>query len=105
MRKHFRVNNSNILKGHPTYVFKKKRDYYYFVGLTRSPITDKIPNAPLIKNPNPHSKQIPQFIRPFSDKEKIVKFNKKKLKGWKLAKEDIKVMRTSIKNKKNERPD
>ena len=97
-RNHFRTNNSKKVRGHPTYIYKKVGDRYYFIGITHAEITNKIRNIRLIKNPNPFDSRI-SYVRPFSSEEKVYKFGKKKT-GWKLSKEDRKTINEIKKNHK-----
>lgn len=90
-RNEFRANNSKDAKGHPAYIFQKVGDEYRFIGITHSPITDRVRNIKLDKNPNPKD-QRDSYARPKAKTEKIKRFGKKK-KGWKLSKADKRKMR------------
>ncbi len=87
-RSEFRTNNSNKGRGHPSYIYKKIGDEYFFIGITHSPITANMKNIKLDKNPNPSDKE-DSYFRPFATKDKTYRFGKKK-KGWKLSKKDKK---------------
>ncbi len=96
-KKHFRRNNSKKVRGHPTYIYKKINDEYYFVGITHAPVTNRVKNIKLDYNPNPNDSKH-SYIRPFSSKEKIKKFSNKELSDWKINKKDRPKFNRSIKN-------
>lgn len=89
-RNEFRNNNSNKVRGHPTYIYKKVGNKYYFIGITHAKITHRVRNIKLEKNPNPQDTR-PSYARPFSAEKKTDNFGKKK-KGWKLSCTDRKTM-------------
>jgi len=95
-RNHFRANNSKKVRGHPTYIYKKVGDKYYFIGITHSEITHRTKNIKLNVNPNPNDVR-ESYMRPFSSEESIDLFGNKK-KGWKLSKLDRKTVRSIKKN-------
>ena len=97
-RNHFRSNNSKKVRGHPTYIYKKVGNKFYYIGLTHSEITQGSKNIKLEKNPNPFDDK-DSYIRPFSSEDEISKFGKKK-KGWKLSKLDKKKVKSVKKNHK-----
>lgn len=97
-RNHFRSNNSKKVRGHPTYIYKRVGDKYFFIGITHSEITDGVRNIKLDKNPNPLDTK-ESFVRPFSSEEEIDKFGSKK-KKWRLSKGDRKKLRKIKKNHK-----
>ena len=82
-RNEFRINNGRKGRGHPSYIYKKVGDEYYFIGITHSKITDRSKNIKLDKNPNPIDGR-DSYFRPFSTKDNVSKFGKKK-KEWKLS--------------------
>ena len=85
-RNEFRTNNSRKARGHPTYIYKKVGDDYYFIGITHSDVTQGAKNIKLDKNPNPNDKR-DSYFRHFASKDKTSKFGKKK-KGWRLSFKD-----------------
>ena len=85
-RNEFRINNSKKGRGHPSYIYKKVGDEYYFIGITHSDVTHGARNIKLDKNPNPTDNRT-SYFRHFATKDKISKFGKKK-KGWKLSLKD-----------------
>ena len=86
------------MKGHPAYIYEKIGDYYRFIGITHSPITDNIRNIKLDKNPNPNDPK-DSYARPTAGIGEIKRFGKKK-KGWRLSKEDKKTMKSIVKKSK-----
>ena len=90
-RSEFRMNGNKGAKGHPAYIYQKVGDSYKFIGITHSPITQRVRNIKLDKNPNPYDTQ-DSYARPKPGIGKISRFGKKK-KGWKLSKTDKKKMR------------
>ena len=91
-KKHFRINRSKQSHNHPAYVIRKKGDYYDYIGLTHSPLTDGRRNIKLRKNPNPKENRA-SYIRPFFRKDPIKKFSKRRVRGWKISKRDKKKIR------------
>ena len=97
-RNHFRTNNSKKVRGHPTYIYKKVGDRYYFIGITHSEITQRTKNIKLDVNPNPDDPR-DSYARPFSSEDNVDSFGSKK-KGWKLSKQDKKIINIIKKNHK-----
>lgn len=62
--------------GHPTFIFKKVRDEFYYVGLTHSEMTKGIKNIKLEVNPNPKDERA-SYIRNYSTHEKVKKIREK----------------------------
>ena len=98
-RKHFRVNRSKEASIHPAYVIRKKGDYYDYIGLTHSPVTDNKRNIKLRDNPNPKDNRA-SYIRPFFRSGLIKKFSRKRIRGWKFAKRDKKKIRLVSRTRK-----
>ncbi|MDR2828594.1 MAG: hypothetical protein LBV51_04155 [Acholeplasmatales bacterium] len=93
-KSHFRFNNK--IK-HPAYVYSEFKNEYKYIGLTHSPITTKIGNIKLFKNPNPADTR-DSYIRPFSTHDKKINFNSNLKKGYKLNKKDLEKIK-SVKKK------
>ena len=91
-KKHFRINRSKQSHNHPAYVIRKNGDFYDYIGLTHSPLTDGRRNVKLRKNPNPKEKRA-SYIRPFFRKDPIKKFSRKRIHGWRFTKRDKKKLR------------
>ena len=95
-RNEFRRNLSKSAQAHFNYVFGETETHYKSLGLTTNP-NDKFPLYELSKNPNPTPKNSkPSFLR-----LNVVSTNKKYLptaeKNWAFAKEDMSVVRHTIK--------
>lgn len=84
--------------GHPTYVFAKQGDEFWFVGITHSNITDNMSNIPLDVNPNPSDKR-PAFIRPRVGRDHYKSFGRNQ-KTWKFADSDKGKVKKVIKGHK-----
>lgn len=97
-RNEFRTNGNKESRGHPAYIYQKVGDSYKFIGITHSPITHKVRNIKLDKNPNPNDPE-DSYARPRPGVGKIKRFGKKK-KGWKLSKSDKEKMREIAKKAK-----
>lgn len=76
----------NKITGHPSYIYARVGNKYKYIGLTHSPITDRIKNIKLDKNPNPRDSRVAYF-RPKSESAKTNNF-KKKEEGWFFSRED-----------------
>ena len=98
-KKHFRINHSKESSGHPAYVIRKVGDFYDYIGLTHSSVTDKRKNIRLRKNPNPKDGRV-SYIRPFFRRDPIKRFSRRKIQGWKFMKRDKKRIRRISRIKK-----
>ena len=96
-RNEFRYNNSKSAQGHPHYVFGETPTHYKSLGLTTHP-KDDIPHYQLTKNPEPHNDD-PSHLQ-FKVHSAHKKYYGEPLKGWKFAKEDMPVVRHTIKKYK-----
>ena len=96
-RNEFRYNDSPRASGHPHYVFGETSTHYKSLGLTSTP-KDNIPHYKLKKNPNPNStdKSYLQFAVHSANK----KYYDEPLPDWKFGKEDLSVVRHTIKKYK-----
>lgn len=85
--------------GHPIYVYKRKNNENYYLGLTHSPNTDGMNNYKLYKNPNPEDPRESYILyKQDSTSEKI----NKKYPHWRFDQRDRKLIKTLInKNKKS----
>ena len=79
-RNEFRKNNSKDGRGHPSYIYARQGDDYFYLGLTHSPITKGVKNIELEKNPDPKDKR-QAYVRPKAEKKNKSSFGKK-LIGW-----------------------
>lgn len=96
-RNEFRYNDSPRAGGHPHYIFGETKTYYKSLGLTSHP-KDDIPHYKLTKNPEPYNNK-DSYLQ-FSIHSANKKYYDKPLRGWKFAKEDMPVIRHTIKNYK-----
>ena len=97
-RNEFRYNYSPHAEEHPHYVFGETTSgKYKSLGLTRHPI-EGIRHVPLSKNPNPKSKE-KSFMQLEVHTAKKDYYGEP-LKGWDFAKEDMPVVRHTIKQYK-----
>ena len=98
-RNEFRRNVSLSANAHYNYVFGETKTHYKSLGLTTNPRND-IPYYELSQNPNPK----PKNSKPSCLQLKVLSTNKKYLlkaeKGWKFAREDMPVVRHTIKKYK-----
>jgi len=85
-RNEFRKKNSKDGRGHPTYIYARRGDDFYYIGLTHAKITNGVKNIKLERNPNPKDKREAYFI-PRSQSNKKASFGKK-LKGWHFSDSD-----------------
>lgn len=93
----FRRNTSKSAVGHFDYVFGETPTHYKSLGLTHTP-DNKYPYYPLKENPNPtDSKQ--SFLR-LNVRSTNKKYLPKKEENWKFSKEDMPVVRHTIKKYK-----
>ena len=96
-RNEFRHNSSPTAKNHYNYVFGETDTHFKSLGLTTHPNND-IPHYRLIKNPNPNDSQS-SFLQ-----LKVLSTQKRylgqPLVGWSFAKEDMPVVRHTIKKYK-----
>lgn len=93
----FRYNNSPTASGHPHYVFGETKTHYKSLGLTTHP-KDDYPHYKLTKNPNPKSNDESHLQLAIHSANK--KYYDKPLKNWNFAKEDMPVVRHTIKKYK-----
>ena len=93
----FRINKSPAAHNHFNYVFGETKTHYKSLGLTTHP-RDDIPHYRLTKNPEPHNNSSSYL------QLKVLNTQKRYLpaikKGWKFAKEDMPVVRHTIKQYK-----
>ena len=96
-RNEFRYNDSPQASGHPHYVFGETKTRYKSLGLTTHPKSN-IPHYELKQNPNPYdtNKSYLQFEVHSASK----KYYREPLLGWKFGKEDMSVVRHTIKKYK-----
>ena len=73
---------------HPAYIYAKVGNDYKFIGLTHSPITNKVKNIKLERNPNPTDSRDAYFV-PKASKARVNRF-KKKENGWSFSQSDKK---------------
>ena len=85
-RNEFRKKNGKDGRGHPTYVYARQGDDYFYIGLTHAKITKGVKNIPLEKNPNPKDKRA-AFFRLQAEKNNRASFGKK-LHGWSFSDND-----------------
>ena len=96
-RNEFRRNISRSGVGHFDFVFGETKSQYKSIGLTHTP-DDKYKTYPLKQNPNPSdSKQ--SYLR-LSARSTNKKFFEEPKEDWKFAKEDMPVVRHTIKQYK-----
>lgn len=97
LRNEFRRNNSPAARSHYNYVFGETETHYKSLGLTTHP-RDDIPHYRLKKNPEPHNNS-PSYLQ-----LKVLNTQKRYLptveKDWKFSKEDMPVVRHTIKQYK-----
>ena len=79
LRNEFRKKNSKDGRGHPTYIYARQGDDYFYIGITHAEITKGVKNITLEKNPNPKDSRSAYF-RPRAEKNNRASFSKK-LKG------------------------
>ena len=84
--------------GHPTYVYARDGDDFYFIGLTHSEITGGVKNILLDVNPNPND-SAPSYIRPYPGSSHYKNFGARK-KSWSFAKRDKDKVNSVIKKGK-----
>lgn len=96
-RNEFRYNNSWQAQGHPHYVFGETKTHYKSLGLTTTP-KDDVPHYKLSKNPEPYNSD-PSYLQ-FNVHSANKKYYDDPLKGWNFAKEDMPVVRHTIKRYK-----
>ena len=98
-RNEFRRNVSKSAQAHYNYVFGETKTHYKSLGLTTSP-RDDIAHYPLTKNPNPNPKNKKTSYLQL----KVLNTNKKYLpkveENWAFAREDMPVVRHTIKKYK-----
>lgn len=80
----FRLNKTN---GHPAYIYAKVGGKYKYIGITHSPITNKVKNIKLDTNPNPKDNKT-AYVRPSAKQAKVKKFKNNTLKDWKMSNSD-----------------
>lgn len=96
-RNEFRRNGSPLAENHPHYVFGEVNGKYKSLGLTRNPV-DGIRHVKLSKNPNPNSNEQSYLqLRVHTAKKD---YYGKPLEDWNFAKEDMRVVRHTIKKYK-----
>jgi len=83
----FRYNNSKMIGGHPTFIFKKDETIFWCFVLTHSPRTRGKDNIVLTQSPNPEDPQ-KQYLRPVIIQSHRDNFGKI-LEDWEFHKEDI----------------
>lgn len=93
----FRRNNSPLARGHFNFVFGETKDHYKSLGLTSSP-RENIKHVKLHKNPNPKSDSTSYLQLKVLSTQK--RYFKEPEKGWAFAKEDMPVVRHTIKKYK-----
>ena len=94
----FRRNNSPLARGHFNFVFGETKDHYKSLGLTSSP-RENIKHVKLHKNPNPQSDSASYLqLKVLSTQKRY--FIKEPEEGWAFAKEDMPVVRHTIKKYK-----
>ena len=96
-RNEFRRNISPLAKAHYNYVFGETETHYKSLGLTTHPRED-IRHYPLHKNPN--QKDDRQSYLQLKVLNTNKKYLPKKEEGWSFAKEDMPVVRHTIKQYK-----
>lgn len=93
-RNEFRLNISPSARAHYNYVFGETDTHYKSLGLTTHPRED-IKHYPLSKNPNPKDdRQSYLQLKVLSTQKR---FFKPPERGWTFAKEDMPVVRHTIK--------
>ena len=90
-KRHFRGHKTNV-KGktviHPSYIVGEEEDSFYHVGLTHSPKKGKgHPNHRLLKNPRSGEAKI-SYVRKKVELDSKNNFSRKKLRNFKMSKED-----------------
>ena len=94
-RNEFRYNDSPRAGGHPHYVFGETKTHYKSLGLTTTPKKD-IPHYELSKNPEPKNNDTSYLQLAIHSANKKY-YSEKPLRGWTFAKEDMPVVRHTIK--------
>ncbi|MGN1227998.1 MAG: hypothetical protein ACI4TX_05095 [Christensenellales bacterium] len=92
----------NLLKEanyHPAYLMSIKGDKGKIVGLTHSPLTQGVKNIELRHNPNPEDVR-KAYARPYIKDIPISKLSTNKYIGWKMSKENKKIVNKIKKAKK-----
>lgn len=87
--------------GHPTYIYARDGDDFYFIGLTHSEITEGMKNILLDANPNPDD-SAPSYIRPYSGSSYYKNFGARK-KSWSFAHSDKDKVNSVIKKGKKKK--
>jgi hypothetical protein len=85
-RNEFRKKNGKDGRGHPTYIYARQGDDYFYIGITHAEISEGVKNIRLERNPNPRDKR-PSYFRPKPQKNKRASFGKK-LSGWSFSDAD-----------------
>ena len=96
-RNEFRYNNSPKAQGHPHYVFGETKTHYKSLGLTSTPKQD-VPYYPLTRNPEQNNLERSYLQLDIHSANK--KYYEKPLQGWSFAKDDMPVVRHTIKKYK-----
>lgn len=96
-RNEFRRNVSKSATGHFDYVFGETDTHYKSLGLTHTP-DDEYSYYELRENPNPTDKKR-SFLK-LKVRSTNKKFLPKKEEGWKFSKDDMPVVRHTIKDYK-----
>lgn len=87
-RNEFRKKNGKDGRGHPTYIYARQGDDYFYIGITHAEITKRVKNIRLDRNPDPKDKRTAYF-RPKAEKNNRSSFGKK-LVGWSFSDSDKK---------------
>ena len=97
-RNEFRYNDSPRAGGHPHYIFGETKTHYKSLGLTSTP-KDNMPHYRLSKNPEPNNNydSYLQFAIHSANKKY---YDDVPLKDWSFAKEDMPVVRHTVKKYK-----
>ncbi len=93
----FRRNISKSSAGHFDYVFGETSTHYKSLGLTHTPDKEN-PYYPLKENPNPDDKQ--QSYLKLKVRSTNKKYLPKKEDNWKFSKNDMPVVRLTVKKYK-----
>lgn len=86
LRNEFRKKNTKDGRGHPTYIYARQGNDYFYLGLTHSKVTKGVKNIELEKNPNPNDNR-KAYIRTKAERNNKASFGKK-LKGWFISSND-----------------
>lgn len=98
-RNEFKLNKSQSANKHFDYIFGETDTHYKSIGLTTTPNAEKNKYYELTKNPNPKDKR--KSFLSLSVRSTNKKFFETKSKeDWKFAKEDMPVVRHTIKKYK-----